>query len=90
MDAETVRWVKRVTRGQRTTVYAGPQLMMDFEFTSDASKSPKTIDHTHTAGANNGTKQLGVYELDEGRLTILVSAPGAQRPPPARCHGGQG
>ena len=80
MDDETVRWVKRVTRGRRTTVYAGPQVMMEFDFTFDATKSPKTIDYTHTAGVNKGKKQLGIYELKGGELRVLMSAPGAAPP----------
>lgn len=80
MDDETVRWVKRVTRGSKTTVHAGPQLMLEFEFTHDESKSPKTIDYTNTAGANKGKKQLGIYALANRQLTILMAAPGAPRP----------
>jgi uncharacterized protein (TIGR03067 family) len=80
MDDETVHWVKRVTRGRRTTVFAGPQVMMVFDFTFDATQSPKTIDYTHTAGMNKGKKQLGIYELKDGELRILMSAPGATRP----------
>jgi uncharacterized protein (TIGR03067 family) len=80
MDDDTVKWVKRVTKGQRTTVYAGAQVMMAFEFTSDASSSPRAIDYTHTAGANNGKRQAGIYDLAAGRLTILMAAPGAPRP----------
>ena len=51
MDEATVACVRRVTRGQRTTVYAGPQMLMEFDFTFDATKSPRTIDYSHTAGA---------------------------------------
>ena len=80
MDDDTVKWVKRVTHGRQTTVYAGPQVMMAFEFDYDASKSPKTIDYTHTAGTNQGKRQLGVYELEGRRLTVLMAAPGAPRP----------
>ena len=80
MDDETVAWVKRVTRGRRTTVSAGPQVMMEFEFTYDETKSPKAIDYSHSAGANKGKQQLGVYELAGGQLTILMSAPGGLRP----------
>jgi uncharacterized protein (TIGR03067 family) len=77
MDASTV---KRVTRGNQTTVTAGPQTMMEFDFAVDPATSPASIDYTHTAGANKGKTQLGIYQLDGDRLTILVTAPGAGRP----------
>lgn len=90
MDDETVAWVKRLTRGRRTTVTAGPQLMMEFEFTHDETKSPKTIDYSHTAGANKGKQQLGVYELAGGKLTILMSTPGEPRPTRVDAAPGKG
>lgn len=80
MADDAVKWVKRVTEGRRTSVHAGPQVLMAFEFTSDPAKSPKTIDYVHTAGAHKGKTQLGVYELAAGRLTILMAAPGEPRP----------
>jgi uncharacterized protein (TIGR03067 family) len=80
MDASTVQWVKRVTRGNQTTVTAGPQTLMEFYFAIDAARSPASIDYTHTAGANKGKTQLGIYQLNGDRLTIFVAAPGAGRP----------
>ncbi len=80
MDAATVQWVKRVTRGHQTTVYAGPQVMLEFNFTFDATQSPKTIDYTLAASVNKGKKQLGINELKGRELRILTSAPGAARP----------
>jgi hypothetical protein len=50
MDEPLVKIMKRVTRGSRTTVYAGPQLVLQMDFTTDSTKSPKTIDYKNTAG----------------------------------------
>ena len=80
MDKSLVKWVKRVTQGNQTTVYAGPQVMMKFEFTTDSSKSPKTIDYLNTAGSNKGKTQYSIYEFEGELLKIFVSAPGAARP----------
>ena len=90
MDEATVQWVKRVTRGWRTKVTAGPQVMMEFEFKNDETKSPKIIDYSHTAGANKGKQQLGVYEFAGGKLTILMSAPGEPRPARVDAAPGKG
>jgi uncharacterized protein (TIGR03067 family) len=80
MDESVVKWVKRVTQGNQTTVFAGPQTIMKLEFTSDSSQSPKTIDYLNTAGSNKGKTQHGIYEFDGDLLKICVSAPGAARP----------
>jgi uncharacterized protein (TIGR03067 family) len=80
MSNSDVQWVKRVTRGNQTTVYAGPQVMTAMQFTHDASSSPMTIDYVNTAGANKGKKQQGIYTIDGDLLKVCVSAPGAARP----------
>jgi uncharacterized protein (TIGR03067 family) len=80
MEASAVQWVKRITRGNQTTVYAGPQVMMAVQFTHDASTSPPTIEYTNTAGANKGKSQQGIYEISGDQLKVCVSAPGAPRP----------
>ena len=90
MDESTVQWVKRVTVGNETTVYAGPQVMMKFEVTSDSSKSPKTIDYINTGGANKGKSQLGIYEFKENLLRICIAAPGGPRPAQFQSTPGSG
>ena len=80
MEASAVQWIRRVTLGQRTKVYAGHQVMMEIEFKDDASKSPGAIDYLHIAGANTGKTQFGIYEFEGNLLTICVAAPGRPRP----------
>jgi len=80
MSQSDVQWVKRVTHGNQTTVYAGPQVMMAMQFTSDASKKPGNIDYFNTAGSNKGKNQEGIYEFEGDLLKVCVSAPGSPRP----------
>ena len=80
MEASAVQWVRRVTTGDETTVYAGPQVMLKIKFTSNASTSPKTMDYVITAGANKGKTQLGIYEFDGSLLRVCMAAPGSPRP----------
>ena len=54
--------------------------MMEVEFTSDSSKSPKTLDYLNTTGSNKGKNQYGIYEFEGDLLKICVSAPGGARP----------
>ena len=90
MEKSAVQWVKRVTLGNQTTVYAGPQTMMKFEFASDPSKSPKTIDYVNIAGSNKGKAQLGIYELEGKLLKVCIAAPGSTRPTEFQSAPGDG
>ena len=76
MDPSAVQWVKRVTRGNVTTIYAGPQVMLRFEFTHGDGR----IDYVIKAGANKGKRQQGIYKFEGGRVTVCMAAPGASRP----------
>jgi uncharacterized protein (TIGR03067 family) len=80
MDESTVQWVKRVTRGNQTSVIAGPQTMLNVEFTFDPSTSPASIDYLNLHGSTKGKRQAGIYKLEGEVLTVCVAAPGAVRP----------
>ena len=80
MDASTVQWVKRVTRGNQTSVIAGPQTMMKVEFTFDPSPSPASIDYLNLHGAAKGKRQQGIYRLEGDVLTVCTGAPDGARP----------
>jgi uncharacterized protein (TIGR03067 family) len=80
MDKSVVQWVKRITQGNQTTVKAGPQTMLNVEFTSDSTKSPKTIDYLNLYGASKGKTQQGIYEFENGTLKVCVAAAGEDRP----------
>lgn len=90
MEASAVEWVKRVTHGNETTVYAGHQMMMKMEFTSDATQAPRTIDYLNTGGSNKGKTQEGIYEFEDGLLKVCVAAPGGARPTQFQSERGDG
>ncbi len=50
-------------------------------YTIDSSKSPKTIEFDIKAGSDAGKKQLGIYKIDDGKLTIAVALAGATERP---------
>jgi len=80
MDASLVQWVRRVTQGSRTSVYAGPQTMLKADFTHDPSHAPKTIEYVLLAGPQKGKTQLGIYALVGARLSVCMAAVGKPRP----------
>jgi len=71
---------KRVTHGNETTVFTGPQMLMKVTFTLDRSKSPTAIDYQVVQGQNAGKSQLGIFELSGGDLKLCFAAPGQPRP----------
>jgi len=80
MDASMVKWCTRVTRGDITTVMAGPQVMVKARFTLDASAAPRAIDYVNLAGKTKGKSQAGVFDVDGATLRICIAEPGKPRP----------
>jgi uncharacterized protein (TIGR03067 family) len=80
MEESLLKRVKRINRGNITTVLAGPQTLLRIEFTTDASRWPHTIDYLNLSGPNKGKRQLGIYAFDGDLLKICMAAPGDARP----------
>jgi uncharacterized protein (TIGR03067 family) len=80
LDAKMISWCKRITRGDVTTVMAGPQTMLAARFTIDASQRPRAIDYVNLSGSAKGKAQAGVYEVNGDALQICMSPPGVGRP----------
>jgi uncharacterized protein (TIGR03067 family) len=51
---------------------------------------PKNIDVIPDGGRNRGERVLGIYKLDEYRLTICMAAPGQRRPTEFKAEKGSG
>lgn len=77
---EMVKWCKRVTRGSVTKILAGPQTMLDANFTLDAAHTPRHIDYVNRSGKSKGKKQAGIYEIVGDMLRICTAPPGGKRP----------
>jgi uncharacterized protein (TIGR03067 family) len=80
LASDMVKWCKRVTHGNITQVLAGPQSMLDAEFTLDPTKTPHHIDYVNRSGKQKGKSQAGIYEITDGLLKICVAPPGNARP----------
>ena len=80
LEETMVKFCKRVTRGNVTAVYAGPQVFLKAKFTLDDSKDPHNLDYVNLQGASAGKSQAGIYELSGATLKICMSAPGGPRP----------
>jgi uncharacterized protein (TIGR03067 family) len=79
-DPMGVKYGKRVTKGDETTVLFGPEVYLRVKFTIDSSKTPKAIDYVHLQGQDKGKVQYGVYELEGGTLRVCTAPIGQERP----------
>lgn len=90
MKQDMVKWVRRVTRGNITTVVAGPQVMLKADFILDQSKEPHTIDYNNLEGPNTGKPQSGIFDLRGDTLRICMAAPAGKRPDVFSSKSGDG
>ena len=47
------------------------------EYSIDASQSPKTIDLDIKTGNDKGKKQIGIYKIEDGKLSFVVAKAGS-------------
>ncbi len=90
VEASLVKYGKRLTRGNQTTVQFGPQVFLKATFTIDQEKSPREIDFLHTEGMHSGKTQLGIYECDGSKMKLSASTPGQPRPTDFKPRKGDG
>jgi len=66
--------------GEKYVQTVGP-LSEEGNYTLDPSKTPKTIDFDIKTGMDQGKKQLGIYKIEDGKLTVIVAAAGSKDRP---------
>jgi uncharacterized protein (TIGR03067 family) len=90
LDKNMIKWCRRVTTGNVTTVMAGPQVMLKAAFTLDRSRDPHAIDYVNIEGSNAGRPQAGIAEQIGDTLRICIAAPGKPRPADFSSRRGDG
>ena len=80
LGSDMVKWCRRITRGDVTTVVAGPRTMLKARFDLDLSVQPGVIDYTNLEGEHAGKAQAGIFDLDGDVLQICMAPPGERRP----------
>jgi uncharacterized protein (TIGR03067 family) len=84
-DGQTVpddllKSAKRVSKEGETTVSFNDQVFMKAKYTVDPAKTPKTIDYEVIEGPFKGKKQLGIYKIEDDKVTFCFAAPDKERP----------
>ena len=90
MPEEMLKHMKRICKGDETTVTTAGQIFLKAKVTIDPSKKPKTIDYQMTEGPTKGKKQLGIYEVDGDTLKSCFAKPDAERPTDFTSKPGEG
>ena len=62
------------------TVTEKGKVIAQYQFTLDASATPRAIDVTHLIGKEKGMKNPGIYEVDAKALRICLDETGKLRP----------
>lgn len=90
MDASMVEWCKRITRGNLTTIVAGPQTMLKATFALKAGRPHGLVEYMNLHGGHKGKAQAGIYELDGDTLKFCMSEPGKPAPSDFSSEPGDG
>jgi uncharacterized protein (TIGR03067 family) len=62
-------------KGEGKAVFSVDGTDVDYAYSIDPSKSPKTIDLTIGSEELKGKMQFGIYKLEKGKLTFCLTAP---------------
>jgi uncharacterized protein (TIGR03067 family) len=71
---------RRLTLGDQTTMYFGPQVFMKAKVQVDRSVTPNAFDYLNLAGESKGKTQLGLFARNGKLLKMATAVPGGARP----------
>src|SRR6185503_4368498 len=80
MPDEIRKQMKRICKGEETTVMMGDQVFLKAKIALDPSKKPRTIDYEMIEGFTKGWRQAGIYELEGDTFKACFGKPGSERP----------
>jgi uncharacterized protein (TIGR03067 family) len=80
IDKAELKNRKVIIQSNKYTVKEGDKVIDQGTYKLDASKSPKQIDISPTAGQYTGKTLLGIYQLEDDDRAICFSTPGLARP----------
>ncbi len=80
LPAEVAKTMTFKFDGEKYVQTAGP-LSEEGNYTLDPTKTPNTIDLDIKTGMDQGKKQLGIYKIEDGKLTVIVAVAGSKDRP---------
>lgn len=89
MPEEQTKKIKLTIQGHKFILRKDGVVISEGIMTLDASKKPRTIDETITAGPNKGKVFLALYEIDGEHHKICFATLGKKRPTAFSSTNGQ-
>ncbi len=87
---DLVRSIKRIVEGDHAVWERDGKRFAGTRIELDPAREPKAIDVIPDGGPNRGERVLGVYKLEDDKLTICMAEPGKARPKEFRADKGSG
>lgn len=89
MPDDQANKIKLTIQGHKFVLRKDGVVISEGMMTLDASKKPKTIDETITAGPNKGKVFTAIYEIDDEQHKICFATAGKKRPMAFSSSNGQ-
>jgi uncharacterized protein (TIGR03067 family) len=86
---EEAKKIKLAIQGNKFVLRKDGVVISEGMMTLDASKKPRAIDETITAGPNKGKVFSAIYEIDDDQHRICFAAAGKERPTVFSSDNGQ-
>jgi uncharacterized protein (TIGR03067 family) len=86
---EEAKKIKLTIQGNRFVLRKNGVVVSEGTMTVDASKRPKEVTETITAGPNKGKVFSAIYEIDDDQHRVCFAAPGKERPTAFSSNNGQ-
>jgi uncharacterized protein (TIGR03067 family) len=87
---DLVRSIKRIVEGDHAIWERDGKRFAGTTIELDPAREPKAIDVIPDGGGNRGERVLGIYKLEDDKLTICMAEPGKPRPKEFRADKGSG
>jgi uncharacterized protein (TIGR03067 family) len=81
---ESFKHGRMIVNGGRVTLLFKGEVRARGNVTFDANKTPSEITLEFTEGTDKGKRSLGIYKVEDGRLTICWTLVGVSRERPSR------
>lgn len=81
LPAEALKDFKCTFEDKKYNNVVNGEVAEEGEYTIDDSKSPKTIDFDIKKGQDEGKKQVGIFKIEDDKMTLVLGMPGATERP---------
>ena len=81
LPAEAFNDHKCTFEDKKYSIIVNGEVAEEGEYSFDDSKSPKTIDLDLKKGQDEGKKQVGIFKIEDDKMTVVLGVPGSTERP---------